>query len=465
MNENTTHLHPAFLTRMKEMLGNEYPSFLSSFNAPRTYGLRINTSKITCEDFENLSPFPTRQIPWIKNGYFYDEDIRPSRCPYYQAGLYYLQEPSAMTPAAMLPVVPGDRVLDLCAAPGGKSTELASKLKGRGMLVSNDISYSRARALLKNLELAGAANICVTSEAPEKLAGVWPEFFDKILVDAPCSGEGMFRRDKAMVKDWLQKGPDYYVPIQRKLLLDAADMLKKGGMLLYSTCTFSVKENEENIAYLLQERPDMELLMPEWDEYFSHGKKEGFENCIRIFPHLAPGEGHFAALLGKRTDGEGQSKKYLKNPAKSKKTPVSDLKDCPEFAVFMQQITKSLSGKTEVQKERIYLLPEGTKIERGIRYLRTGLYLGDQKKKRFEPSQALAMCLKAEDFKKSVSFKRDDERVIRYLKGETLDLSDTEAENEKGWVLVCVDGYGLGWGKAAGGTLKNKYYAGWRMQS
>ena len=209
----------------------------------------------------------------------------------------------------------------------------------------------------------------------------------------------------------------------------------------------------------------MELLMPEWDEYFSHGKKEGFENCIRIFPHLAPGEGHFAALLGKRTDGEGQSKQCLKKPAKSKKTPVSDLKDCPEFAVFMQQITKPLSGKTEVQKERIYLLPEGTKIERGIRYLRTGLYLGDQKKKRFEPSQALAMCLKAEDFKKSVSFKGDDERVIRYLKGETLDLSGTEAENEKGWVLVCVDGYGLGWGKAAGGTLKNKYYAGWRMQS
>ena len=236
-------------------------------------------------------------------------------------------------------------------------------------------------------------------------------------------------------------------------------------MLLYSTCTFSVKENEENIAYLLQERPDMELLMPEWDEYFSHGKKEGFENCIRIFPHLAPGEGHFAALLGKRTGGGEQSKKCLKNPAKSKKAPVSDLKDCPEFAAFMQQITKPLSGKTEVQKERIYLLPEGTKIERSIRYLRTGLYLGDQKKKRFEPSQALAMCLKAEDFKKSVSFAGDDERVIRYLKGETLDLSGTEAENEKGWVLVCVDGYGLGWGKAAGGTLKNKYYAGWRMQS
>ena len=275
----------------------------------------------------------------------------------------------------------------------------------------------------------------------------------------------MFRKDPAARTEWSEQGVKLCAARQRRILSDIWGSLRPGGILIYSTCTFNAAENEENIAYLLQERPDMELLMPEWDEYFSHGKKEGFENCIRIFPHLAPGEGHFAALLGKRTDGEEQSEKCLKKPAKSKKTPVSDLKDCPEFAVFMQQITKPLSGKTEVQKERIYLLPEGTKIERGIRYLRTGLYLGDQKKKRFEPSQALAMCLKAEDFKKSVSFKGDDERVIRYLKGETLDLSDTEAENEKGWVLVCVDGYGLGWGKAAGGILKNKYYAGWRMQS
>ena len=459
------YLPEAFQKKMKAILGEEYDDFLAGFEKPRHYGLRVNTAKITVEEFKELVPFHLTQIPWVENGFYYEEEDAPTRHPYYYAGLYYIQEPSAMTTASRLPVGPGERVLDLCAAPGGKATELGAKLFGEGLLVANDISASRVKALLKNIEVMGIPNSFLLNEVPAKIAEQFPAYFDKILIDAPCSGEGMFRRDKAMVKDWLQKGPDYYVPIQRKLLLDAADMLKKGGMLLYSTCTFSVKENEENIAYLLQERPDMELLMPEWDEYFSHGKKEGFENCIRIFPHLAPGEGHFAALLGKRTDGEGQSKKYLKKPAKSKKTPVSDLKDCPEFAVFMQQITKPLSGKTEVQKERIYLLPEGTKIERGIRYLRTGLYLGDQKKKRFEPSQALAMCLKAEDFKKSVSFKGDDERVIRYLKGETLDLSDTEAENEKGWVLVCVDGYGLGWGKAAGGTLKNKYYAGWRMQS
>ena len=450
---------------MKALLGDEYDSYIESFNDKRLYGLRVNNLKISTEDFLKICPFKLEPIPWIENGFYYSEEDKPAKHPYYFAGLYYIQEPSAMTPANVLPIDEGDVVFDMCAAPGGKSTELAAKLNKTGLLITNDISNSRAKALLKNVEVFGVPNLCVLNEDPVGIASRFSGFFDKVLIDAPCSGEGMFRRDKAMVKDWLQKGPDYYVPIQRKLLLDAADMLKKGGMLLYSTCTFSVKENEENIAYLLQERPDMELLMPEWDEYFSHGKKEGFENCIRIFPHLAPGEGHFAALLGKRTDGEEQSEKCLKKPAKSKKTPVSDLKDCPEFAVFMQQITKPLSGKTEVQKERIYLLPEGTKIERGIRYLRTGLYLGDQKKKRFEPSQALAMCLKAEDFKKSVSFKGDDERVIRYLKGETLDLSDTEAENEKGWVLVCVDGYGLGWGKAAGGILKNKYYAGWRMQS
>lgn len=454
-----------YLEEMKELLGDQYEAYLASFEQKTRQGLRVNTAKIAPETFRQKADISLECVPWCENGFAFDEKQTVTKHPYYYAGLYYVQEPSAMIPASHLPVEPGDFVLDLCAAPGGKATELGAKLKGKGMLLANDISNSRAKGLLKNLELFGISNLFVSSEESDKLKKAYPAYFDKILIDAPCSGEGMFRRDKAMVKDWLQKGPDYYVPIQRKLLLDAADMLKKGGMLLYSTCTFSVKENEENIAYLLQERPDMELLMPEWDEYFSHGKKEGFENCIRIFPHLAPGEGHFAALLGKRTDGEGQSKKYLKKPAKSKKTPVSDLKDCPEFAVFMQQITKPLSGKTEVQKERIYLLPEGTKIERGIRYLRTGLYLGDQKKKRFEPSQALSMCLKAEDFKKSVSFKGDDERVIRYLKGETLDLSDTEAENEKGWVLVCVDGYGLGWGKAAGGTLKNKYYAGWRMQS
>ena len=203
-------LPEAFLLKMQKLLGEEFGQYLESFKEEWKPGLRVNTLKLSPEELAELVPWNLEPVPWADNGFYYDgtldgEVLRPSKHPAYYAGLYYLQEPSAMTPAAMLPVVPGDRVLDLCAAPGGKSTELASKLKGRGMLVSNDISYSRARALLKNLELAGAANICVTSEAPEKLACVWPEYFDKILVDAPCSGEGMFRRDEDMVKDWKEK--------------------------------------------------------------------------------------------------------------------------------------------------------------------------------------------------------------------------------------------------------------------
>lgn len=268
-------LPAAFEEKMRALLQEEFDDYIACYKEPRYYGMRVNTGKISVEEFEKICPFEIKKIPWIENGFYYDGDkVSPAKHPYYFAGLYYLQEPSAMTPANRLPVEPGDKVLDVCAAPGGKATELGAKLQGEGVLIANDISSSRAKGLLKNIEVFGIGNVLVLSEEPGRLENYFTEYFDKILIDAPCSGEGMFRRDKAMVKDWLQKGPDYYVPIQRKLLLDAADMLKKGGMLLYSTCTFSVKENEENIAYLLQERPDMELLMPEWDEYFSHGKKK-----------------------------------------------------------------------------------------------------------------------------------------------------------------------------------------------
>ena len=189
-----------FLERMKEMLGDDYDAFLESYENPRTYGLRVNTAKLSCQDFQELSPFPIRPIPWISTGYFYDEESRPARCPYYQAGLYYLQEPSAMTPASRLAIEPGDFVLDLCAAPGGKATALGAALNDTGFLLANDISTSRARALLRNLELFGMKNMLVTDEKPAKLAQRFPAFFNKILLDAPCSGEGMFRKEEALAR-------------------------------------------------------------------------------------------------------------------------------------------------------------------------------------------------------------------------------------------------------------------------
>lgn len=361
MNENTTPLHPAFLTRMKEMLGNEYPSFLSSFSAPRTYGLRINTSKITCEDFENLSPFPTRQIPWIKNGYFYDEDIRPSRCPYYQAGLYYLQEPSAMTPASRIPIEPGDRVLDLCAAPGGKATAAGAALQGQGLLVANDISTSRARALLRNLELFGIPNVFVANETPAKLTKAFPEFFDKIILDAPCSGEGMFRKEEALAKDWTPEKSMELSEIQKELILQAADMLRPGGLMLYSTCTFAPAEDEQTVSWLLENRPDMELAEMEDYEGFSHGVPEWgngnpeLTKCIRIFPHKMNGEGHFLALFRKKGQAIKESSRPHTKPDKNA---------FPLIEGFLNEIgLKTLCGqpfdweRVEIRGDKAYYLP------------------------------------------------------------------------------------------------------------
>lgn len=462
-------LPEAFLLKMQELLGEEFGQYLESFKEEWKPGLRVNTLKLSPGELAELVPWNLEPVPWADNGFYYDgtldgEVLRPSKHPAYYAGLYYLQEPSAMTPAAMLPVVPGDRVLDLCAAPGGKSTELASKLKGRGMLVSNDISYSRARALLKNLELAGAANICVTSEAPEKLAGVWPEFFDKILVDAPCSGEGMFRRDEDMVKDWNEKGPEYYVPIQRQILSQAAAMLRPGGYMLYSTCTFSVEEDEENVAYVLEEFPQMQLCCLDLDKVPGACGGFGLSGCMRLFPHRLRGEGHFLALMRKKGGDDG-GKEILPpmDPGTAGKRVRAVEKEKELDAFLRQSGTEWDYERIVIHQDNAYYLPEGLAWNLPLRFLRTGLFLGELKKGRFEPSQALAMSMKAGQFPNTVSFPAGDSRVLRYLKGETISLEGDEGP-VKGWCLAAMEGFPLGWAKGTGMSLKNKYYPGWRWQ-
>lgn len=462
-------LPEAFLLKMQKLLGEEFGQYLESFKEEWKPGLRVNTLKLSPKELAELVPWNLEPVPWADNGFYYDgtldgEVLRPSKHPAYYAGLYYLQEPSAMTPAAMLPVVPGDRVLDLCAAPGGKSTELASKLKGRGMLVSNDISYSRARALLKNLELAGAANICVTSEGPEKLAGVWPEFFDKILVDAPCSGEGMFRRDEDMVKDWNEKGPEYYMPIQRQILSQAAAMLRPGGYMLYSTCTFSVEEDEENVAYVLEEFPQMQLCCLDLDKVPGACGGFGLSGCMRLFPHRLKGEGHFLALMRKKGGDDG-GKEILPpmDPGTAGKR-VRAVEKEKELDAFLRQSGAEWDyGRIVIHQDNVYYLPEGLAWNLPLRFLRTGLFLGELKKGRFEPSQALAMSMKAGQFPNTVSFPAGDSRVLRYLKGETISLEGDEGP-VKGWCLAAMEGFPLGWAKGTGMSLKNKYYPGWRWQ-
>ena len=448
-------LPKAFLERMKEMLGEEYDAFLKSYEAPRQFGLRVNTLKISVEEFLKQSPFHLTPVPWTKNGFYYEEADRPARHPYYASGLYYLQEPSAMAPAAILPVEPGDYVLDLCAAPGGKATELGARLKGQGMLVANEISASRAKALLRNIELCGIKNSFLTNEVPKNLAHVMPEFFDKVLIDAPCSGEGMFHREPKMIEYWEKRGPEEYVPIQKQLILYGSRMLKPGGKLLYSTCTFSKKEDEEVIQWLLEQNTDMHLISIAPYEGFSKGF--GLSECVRIFPHKMSGEGHFLALLEKKSTEQDNTQKQKLQMGKELKLP-----NCVEefFALLKFPIDRSC---LKLEKERLYLLPNAVKMPK-LRYLRTGLLLGEVKKNRFEPSQALAMALKPEHFASCISIDSTDVRCVKYLKGETLDVSDLPCNNKKGWQLVCVERYPLGFGKLSNGILKNKYYAGWRWQ-
>ena len=212
-------LPQSFLDSMKEILGEDYEAFLTGFDGQRQYGLRVNTLKMNLEEFERIAPFHLKKVPWISNGYFYNAEDVPAKHPFYSAGLYYLQEPSAMTPASRLKVQPGERVLDLCAAPGGKATELGAALQGEGLLVANDINTARAKALLRNLELFGISNSFVTNEPPHVLAERFPEFFHKIMVDAPCSGEGMFRKNPAVADSWKEKGPEYFSKLQREIIV------------------------------------------------------------------------------------------------------------------------------------------------------------------------------------------------------------------------------------------------------
>ena len=452
-----------FENKMKELLKDEFEEYIACYEEPRYYGLRVNTNKISVEEFKKICPFEIRQIPWIDNGFYYDgEAVVPSKHPYYFAGLYYLQEPSAMTPANRLPVEEGDKVLDVCAAPGGKATELGAKLNGTGVLICNDISNSRAKGLLKNIEVFGIGNVLVLSEEPGKLESYFPEYFDKILIDAPCSGEGMFRKDKKMVKAWEEHGPEFFCNIQKSIILQAARMLKPGGMMLYSTCTFDGRENEGMIEHLLETYPEFEILDMEDYEGFCKGMPEltksgqkEFEKTVRIFPHRMQGEGHFLALLRK---GEKVS---VTEPASVKKGNKKLPEDLTEF---LKDVSWELDpSRIDIHGERVYYMPDGLPDVKGIRFLRTGLLLGELKKNRFEPTQALAMCLKKEEYKKILDFSVDDERITRYLKGETLEVDDLVSNKDKGWYLVCISGYPLGFGKLGNGTLKNKYLPGWRL--
>ncbi len=360
-----------------------------------------------------------------------------------------------MTPAAFLPIAKGDRVLDLCAAPGGKSTELAVKLCGTGILVSNDISNSRAKALLKNLELFGIDNIIVSSEPPAMLVPYFQGYFDKILIDAPCSGEGMFRKSAAMVSAWERNGVDMFSKLQHEILQEAVKLLAPGGMLLYSTCTFSPQENEQAVEFLLSLDNDLSLVELPMYEGFDTGHPEWgltgnreLTKTRRLWPHRIEGEGHFVALVKKKEGSPSGCSSYAYGGGRL----------TPEAGAFFDSLSMDLDmTRLETFSDRVFYMPEHMPNVKGLRLLRSGLLMGEMKTKRFEPSQALAMHLTLEAFPNALSLPADDVRVIKYLKGETISVNAAD-----GLLLLGVDGYPLGFGKVSRGILKNKYLPGWR---
>lgn len=450
-----------FTDRMKKMLGEEFEDFLASYEKKKSQALRVNTLKGSREKFTELSSFSLVPVLWEKNGFYYEEEERPGKHPYHEAGVYYIQEASAQVPVPYLDVKPGERVLDLCAAPGGKSTQIAAALKGEGLLICNEIHPQRARILSENIERMGIGNALVTNESPRTLADTFSEYFDKILVDAPCSGEGMFRKNEEAVAEWSTENVAVCAKRQDEILDCAAKMLRPGGRLVYSTCTFAPEENEGSISRFLKRNGEFRIIDVPKTEGMMCGRAdwieepaEGLEKTIRLFPHKINGEGHFAAVLEKSGEVSEGYRGYCRN---GEQKGLSQ-KECKEYLEFEKEtLTRQLQGIFIKYGEQLYLAPEGIPSLDRLKVLRPGLHLGTIKKNRFEPSHALALYLKKEEVKHVLELSAKEREAVDYLAGMTLN-----AEGDKGWYLICVDGYSLGWGKLAGGIMKNHYPKGLR---
>ena len=427
-------LPEAFLQRMEAQLGSEYPAFLESLERPRAVALRFNPMK----GERPVLPFVGAPVPWEPEGFYYDPETRPGLHVYHEAGVYYLQEASAMAPVALLDPKPGERVCDLCAAPGGKTTQIAGRMLGRGFLVCNEINPKRAKILSRNIERMGVANALVTNEHPETLASRFPGFFDRVLVDAPCSGEGMFRKEEAAVTDWSQETVQMCARRQREILDSAARLVRPGGRLVYSTCTFAPEEDEETVAAFLKAHPEF---TPEPVEapWFVPGENASY----RMWPHKLLGEGHFAAVL-RKTQGE------------SGEVPACPGEKCPKaWESFAKELDITLpEGKAVSFGQSLYWAPTELPELNRLKVLRPGLELGTERKGRFEPAHALALWLKT--CAVTESFPPESPEMKAYLHG------DVVPSGKKGWCLVQAGGYAIGWGKGDGSVLKNHYPKGLR---
>ena len=424
----------AFLTRMQKQLGEEYEAFLKSLERPRAVALRFNPLKGETPQL----PFVGENVPWEPLGYYYDPDSRPGLHPYHEAGVYYLQEASAMAPVQLLSPQPGEKICDLCAAPGGKTTQIAGRMGGEGFLLCNEIHPKRAKILSRNIERMGVANALVTNERPDHLAQRLPGFFDRVLVDAPCSGEGMFRKEEAAVTDWSEETVRMCAERQGEILESAAKLVRPGGRLVYSTCTFAPEEDEGAVAAFLAAHPEFtpEALEAPWFEPVENGGH-------RMWPHKLLGEGHFAAVLRKNGGEEGEI-----SLQQGEKLPKQWQSFARELGITLPE------GKAVSFGQNLFWAPAEMPDLQRLKVMRPGLELGTVKKDRFEPAHALALWLK--NCGNVQSFGADSEEMKAYIHGEVVPSA------QKGWCLVQADGYSIGWGKGDGRVLKNHYPKGLR---
>ena len=427
-------LPQAFLERMEHQLGQEYPAFLASLERPRAVALRMNPLKGQMPDL----PFVGAPVPWEPMGYYYDPQARPGLHPYHEAGVYYLQEASAMSAVALLDPQPGERVCDLCAAPGGKTTQIAGRMAGEGFLLCNEINSKRARILSRNIERMGVANALVTNEHPQRLAEKLPGYFHRVLIDAPCSGEGMFRKEEAAVTDWSQETVEMCARRQAEILHSGAALVCPGGRLVYSTCTFASEENEQTVAAFLESHPEFSLEAVEAPWFTGAG-----EGRFRLWPHKLLGEGHFAAVLRKAGCPEEAS-----CDSRGEKLPPLWVKFAKEMGICLP------AGKAVQFGQSLYWASVELPDLRGLKVLRPGLELGESKKDRFEPAHALAQWLREAAVTEDLT--ADSPDLARYLHGDVIPSAS------RGWCLVTVDGYSIGWGKGDGKVLKNHYPKGLR---
>jgi NOL1/NOP2/sun family putative RNA methylase len=450
---------------MSRLLGADFDAFAAALEAAPVSGLRVNTLKLPVNDFPALAPVPLgEKIPWCDSAFVLPpSDVSAGQHPFHRAGLYYLQDPSAMSPAELLDPQPGERVLDLSAAPGGKTTHLAALMQGRGLLVANEIKDKRVGHLAQNVERWGAGNVVVTNETPERLADNLGPIFDRVLVDAPCSGEGMFRKDMGARADWSPQMVLGCAARQHNILRVAAKLVRPGGYLLYSTCTFAPEEDEGAVQSVLDNFPDFSVaplplldgFLPGqpagWTQLTAQQADSALVGAARLFPHRLSGEGHFACLL-QRAAGESPPREREKF---SRKRETPDLRFWREFAAATLNLDLA-EDRLRVFGERLYLLPDTLADFSRLRVVHPGVWLGTFKKNRFEPAHPLALFLKRGEAKTTLDLPSESPELAAYLRGEPL-----ESTGQPGWLVITADGWPLGWGKRVQGVVKNHYPRGW----